>query len=75
MKPTVKQIKRRLRSFKFEYGGRESWFYIGDVLERETCSFHQPGYMYQQDVFGLPVKTLLNALEKCGYITKKRERK
>lgn len=64
MKPTKVQKARRHTSFKFTYEGRKSWFYLCDDL----ASFHQPNTSGQHNVFGLPVKTLINALKKCGYI-------
>lgn len=64
MKPTKEQKKRRSTSFKFTYEGRKSWFYLCE----DWASFHQPNTCGQHNVFGLPIKTLINALKKCGYI-------
>lgn len=65
MKPTKAQKKRRRTSFKFTYRGVKSWFYL---YEEDGASFHQPASHGQQNVFGLRISTLINALKKCGYI-------
>lgn len=67
MTPTKKQKERRRTSFKFTYEGRESWFYLCE----DRASFHQSGRNgdgRQQDVFGLSINRLVNALKACGYI-------
>lgn len=65
MKPTKAQKKRRRTSFEFTYRGVKSWFYL---CEEDGASFHQPASHGQQNVFGLRISTLINALKKCGYI-------
>lgn len=63
MTPTKEQKARRYKSFKFTYEGAKCWFYLC-----KGASFHQPNKNGQHDVFGIPVKTLIKALKKCGYI-------
>lgn len=66
MKAAKKQKERRYEPFKFTYDGCKSWFY----LYSGRASFHQlsPHLCGQHDVHGLSIKTLINALKKCGYI-------
>lgn len=63
MKPTKKQLERRMKAFTFQYKNMDSYFYLGADSPLKA-SFHQEGEM----VFGVPVHQLIKALKACGYI-------
>lgn len=65
MKLTKKEHKLRFCSKELKRG--KMWFYLND-LDMILCSFHDARHEPQRNIDGIPVATILRALQERGYL-------